>query len=113
MEVETKECEFTYASFGSIGLESAFGVANTALKEAMDIETIIEKFYAGPRRILGMEIPSIEKNAKADLTIFDPDMNWTYAGTKHSLSSNDALSGMTFTGRVLATIAKNQFLLNA
>src|SRR5262249_28243833 len=37
MEVETKECEFTYASFGSLGLESAFAAAHTALHDAVSL----------------------------------------------------------------------------
>ncbi len=112
MEIETKECEFTYAAFGSLGLESAFGAANTALREAMPLADIISKFYAGPRKILGISIPVIEKNAKADLTLFDPDVNWTYAGTKHSLSTNDALQGRNFTGRVIGTIVRGHLAIN-
>lgn len=112
MEVETKDCEFTYASFGSIGLESAFGAANTALREAMPLTDIVSKFYAGPREILGMSIPLIQKNAKAELTVFDPDIQWQYEGTKHSLSANDALRGQRFTGKVVATVSHQHLWIN-
>jgi dihydroorotase len=112
MEVETKECEFTYASFGSIGLETAFAVANTVLRFVMPLEDIIDKFCGGPRRILGVEIPMIKRGAEAELTIFDPDIEWTYTGSRHSLSRNDALTGRTFTGKVVGTVAKDRVIIN-
>lgn len=112
MEVETKECEFTYASFGSIGLETSFAVANTVLRFVMPLEDIIDKFCAGPRRILGVEIPVIRRGAEAEITIFDPDIEWTYSGSRHSLSRNDALTGRTFTGKVIATVAKDRVVIN-
>jgi len=112
MEVETKECEFTYASFGSLGLESAFAAAHTALREAVPLADIVNKFYEGPRRVLGLAVPAIEKNTKAELTLFDPGTAWTYEGTKNSLSSNDALQGRAFTGKVVATIVNGHLMIN-
>jgi dihydroorotase len=111
-EVESKDCEFTYASFGSLGLESAFGAANSALREAVSLHDIVSKFYEGPRRILNIPIPAIQRNAAAELTIFDPDIHWLYEGTRHSLSNNDALRGRQFTGRVVGTVARGQLLIN-
>ncbi len=112
MEVETKECEFTYASFGSIGLETAFAAAHTALREVMSIEDIINKFCSGPRNILGIPLPQISKGQKAELTLFDPDTDWSYGGTKHSLSHNDALKGTAFTGKVIGTVIGDHVFLN-
>ena len=112
LEVETKECEFTYASFGSLGLESAFSAAHTALKDAMPLNDIVIKFYEGPRKVLGLNVPAIERNAKAELTLFDPTINWLYEGSKKSLSSNDALRGRTFTGKAIATIVNGHLVIN-
>jgi dihydroorotase len=111
-EVESKDCEFTYASFGSLGLESAFAAANTALREIMPLYEIALKFYEGPRRVLNLPIPAIQRNAMAELTLFDPDIQWTYGGSKHSLSANDALQGRAFIGRVIATVAHGQVVIN-
>jgi dihydroorotase len=112
MEVETKECEFTYASFGSIGLETSFAAANTALRLVMPLEDIIAKFCSGPRQILGIAIPQIRRGAVAELTLFDPDIEWTYTGTSHSLSRNDALRGRAFTGKVIGSILKDHLTVN-
>jgi dihydroorotase len=112
MEVETKDCEFTYASFGSIGLETAFAAAHTALKSIMPLDRIIQKFCAGPRQILGIAIPEIRRGSRAELTLFDPDVSWHYTGTRHSLSKNDALAGKTFSGRVIATVFQGYVSIN-
>jgi dihydroorotase len=112
LEVESKECEFTYAAFGSIGLETAFAAANTALRFVMPLQEIIDKFCSGPRHILGVEVPGIIRGQVADITFFDPDIEWTYPGTRHSLSKNDALSGRTFTGKVIGSLFKGQLTIN-
>jgi dihydroorotase len=112
MEVETKECEFTYASFGSIGLETSFAAACTAVQGVLSIHDLARKFYTGPRMILQIKIPEIQRHAAADLTLFDPDAKWTYSGSKHSLSANDALLGHAFTGKVIATVSKGQLSIN-
>ncbi|MEP6645528.1 MAG: dihydroorotase [Saprospiraceae bacterium] len=112
LEIEAKDCEFTYASFGSIGLETAFAAAHTVLKEMMPVTDIVDKFCFGPARILGLPIPAIEKGALANLTLFDPGKEWTYHGSSHSLSKNDALAGASFTGKVIGTFSKGRLLIN-
>ena len=112
LEIEAKACEFTYAGFGSVGLESAFATAMTALRDTVPLETIVDKFSAGPRRILGLQIPVIERGRPAEITLFDPDLTWTYAGAVHSLSRNDALAGQTFTGKVIGTVYGGQLWIN-
>lgn len=112
LEIETKDCEFTYASFGSIGLESAFAAAHTVLSDVMPVQNIISKFTSGPRSILGLKTPLVEKGMEADLTLFDPGKEWVYPGTSHSLSKNDALLGRTLTGKVIGTVYKGQLMIN-
>jgi len=112
LEVEAKACEFTYAGFGSVGLESAFAAAHTALRDTVPLADIVDKFNAGPRRLLGLPVPPIEKGAQAELTIFDPDVQWTYEGARQSLSHNDALAGRAFTGRILGTICGGRVAIN-
>lgn len=112
MEVETKDLEFTYASFGSIGLETAFASAHTALKDQMPLEDIVDKFCFGPRRVLNFENPVIKTGQEANLTFFDPSIQWMYTGTKHSLSKNDALTGYEFQGKVVGTLYKDHLLIN-
>ncbi|HEX4886804.1 MAG TPA: dihydroorotase, partial [Luteibaculaceae bacterium] len=51
---EHKNVEFDLASFGIIGLQTAFAVLNTQLKKHLPTDKIVEKFTAGPRRVLGL-----------------------------------------------------------
>jgi dihydroorotase len=112
LEIETKDCEFTYASFGSVGLEASFSAAHTALKDSVPLRVIVDKFSSGPRRILGLDVEPIEKGQRADLTFFDPSEEWTYEGTTHSLSQNDALAGSSFSGKVIGTLCKGHLMIN-
>lgn len=112
MEVETKDLEFTYASFGSIGLETAFACAHTALNDSMPLADIVNKFSFGPRSILGFQTPVIKEGNEANLTFFDPTIEWTYPGSVHSLSTNDALSGRTFIGKAVGTLYKDHLMIN-
>jgi len=84
----------------------------TALRDTVSLETIVDKFSAGPRRILGLSTPAIERGQPAEITLFDPDLAWTYAGAVHSLSHNDALAGRTFTGKVIGTLCGGQLWIN-
>lgn len=112
MEVETKDLEFTYASFGSIGLETAFAVAHSVLNEIMPLEDIVDKFCYGPRTVLGFDMPLVKEGQEANLTMFDPTIGWIYSGSQHSLSQNDALSGREFKGKVIGTLYKDHLLIN-
>jgi dihydroorotase-like cyclic amidohydrolase len=62
--------------------------------------------------ILGLAAPQFERNQVADLTFFDPSIAWTYEGTRHSLSANDALTGYAFSGKVIGTFAKGVLMIN-
>ncbi|MDQ3017764.1 MAG: dihydroorotase, partial [Bacteroidota bacterium] len=69
-------------------------------------------FCGGPKNIMGLENIEIKKGMEADLTLFDPGVEWTYEGSVHSLSKNDAFKGSHFTGRVVGTYAKGQLMIN-
>lgn len=105
LEEETKKLEFPYAKFGSIGLETAFAIACTALQKQFTPEQWVEKAAVVPRRLLGLTVPTVTENAPANLTLFDPDTTWTFqAGNIRSKSVNTPLIGHTFQGRVLGVI---------
>ena len=109
---ECKKLEFDKADFGIIGLETCFAVANTALKEKVDLAKIIEAISNNPRRVLGLE-NKIEEGAEADLTLFNPDMKWTFAESDiKSKSKNTPFVGTGFIGKALGVINKGKLQLN-
>lgn len=111
---EHKVTEFGPASFGIIGLETAFAVANTALKGRMTLRRIIERLTAGPRSVLGMPAVHIAEGSEADMTLFDPEVNWTCEESDLvSRSHNTPFIGQRFTGRPWGIIARGQVRLHA
>lgn len=111
--IENKQCEFDIASFGSINLETTFGAANKALKDTFSLDEIITLITSKPREILGINNHVIEKGNLADLTLFDPTIEWNYSSDKIvSKSSNSALLNTNLTGRSLGIINDGQLDIN-
>ncbi|MBK6832426.1 MAG: hypothetical protein IPG92_17575 [Flavobacteriales bacterium] len=96
---EHKVLEFGPAAFGIIGLETAFAVANTALKGSTSLRRIIERLTHGPRAVLGVPTVHITEGA-TELTLFDPEADWTCTEEDlPSRSHNTPFLGQRFTGR--------------
>ncbi len=109
---EGKKMEFDKAEYGMIGLETCFAVANTALNGKVELEKIIAALANNPRRVLGLNA-KIEEGAEADLTLFNPELEWTFE-EKHiqSKSKNTPFINTTFTGKALGVINKGKLQLN-
>ncbi|MCC7246101.1 MAG: dihydroorotase [Saprospiraceae bacterium] len=103
-DIETKNLEFPYADFGMIGLETAFALCRTFAPE-LSLDMLIEKMAFAPRRILGLAVPEIKSGATAELTLFQPDAEWTFT-TQHigSRSHNTPLIGQNLRGKVLGVM---------
>lgn len=103
---EHKVLEFGQAAFGIIGLETAFAVANTAVKGRMSLRRLIERFTHGPRAVLGMPQVHIAEGTTANITLFDPELNWV-CGEQDlvSKSHNTPFLGQRLTGRPLGIVS--------
>ena len=109
-DVENKEIEFDYAAFGAIGLETAYACVQTAIKK-IEPEQLANCLSIRPRIILGLPPCEIKEGTNANLTLFDPTMEWTFERHHiHSKSRNTALIGHLLHGKVLGIINKNQFV---
>lgn len=114
LEEDLKMKEFPYAAFGAIGLETAFALANTVLGEKLELRLLIEKFSAGPRKILGIPVPEIDAGVPANFTIFDPEKAWQLTRSQiRSRSKNSPLFGKPLKGKVLATFFGKETHVNA
>ncbi len=67
-EWDSKTCEFEYAKPGMIGLETCFGVMGSL---GITAEKFVELAAVNPRKIFGLPFSPVEKNATADLTLFE------------------------------------------
>ncbi len=110
-DIERKFKEFDHASFGSIGLESGFGALNKVLSDKMPLEKIISLICQNPRKRFGLETPNVEVGAMAELTLFNPDTEYTFEEKNiKSLSKNSAFVGKELKGEVYGVVAKNEFV---
>lgn len=99
---ESKKVEFDHAEPGMINLQT-LGANLVSLAEVVKWETLIEKVTTGPRKVLGLEIPVIDVDAKANLTLFDPARVWTFdEKSNQSKSKNSPWLGQILTGKAVA-----------
>jgi dihydroorotase len=109
LEEELKKVEYPYAKHGSLGLETVFSSLNDSKK--IPIATLIEKLTEGPAKCLNIKTLSIKEGERVDLTLFDPDLNFTYSKSK-SQSQNSPFLGKKYKGKVLGTILDDDLVLN-
>ncbi|MFS4469170.1 dihydroorotase [Maribacter sp. 2210JD10-5] len=106
LNVELKHVEFDNAEYGTIGLESAFGIMN----QLFGLEKAIELLSKGRERY-GIKIPVLKEGEQANLTLFAPETSYVMKNEHISSSSkNSVFLGEKLKGKVLGTIGNNQIL---
>lgn len=107
---ECKKTEFDNAENGIIGLESAFGLLGKHIIQKIGISKIIEKISINPRKILNIKEVKIEEGEKANITLFDPNLEWTFKKEDiKSKSKNTPFIGKKLQGKALAIINNGEF----
>jgi dihydroorotase len=101
--INLKMLEFDRAPFGITGVETAVGLAFTKLQ--LPITRLIELFSINPQRIMKVAPWGLFEGSEADLTVLDPNRNWTFdVNQSRSLSRNSPFHGWTMKGKAVATI---------
>lgn len=99
---ETKKCEFSLASFGSIGLESCFGLLG---KTGLSVEDRVDVLSKMPRLILNLPEVVVDEGQSAQFTLFLPDEEWTFDKAHvQSKSKNTPFIGETLIGKAYGVI---------
>ncbi len=112
-DVETKFREFDLASFGAIGLETAFSAALMGAGKKVKLENLLLTLNQQPAALLGHDLPVIEAGQKAELVALDPTLKWTVSESEIvSKSKNSPFLGKELTGKILVTLANNQLYWN-
>ncbi len=103
-----KEVEFDAAPFGIIGLETELGLFFDLLvhtHRTIDIVRLIEMYTVEPARLLRINAGTLSIGAPADVTLIDPDLEWTVRIDKfESASHNSPFDGWKLRGRAVRTI---------
>jgi len=108
-----KQREFALASFGISGFETALGSLMSLVHDGqLTLHTLISRLTSEPARIIKHEkLGTLGIGAPADITIFDPDMDWTVdTETFASKGKNTPLAGSVLKGKVMATIAQGKLV---
>jgi len=108
---EEKESGFENAPFGVIGFETALSLAMELRKEGMTVRQIIALLTAGPARVMGIDRGVVAEGKRADITVFDPDVEWVYSKEEiQSKSKNSPFIGRKMKGRVVTTIYRGRIV---
>ena len=110
---EEKARPLTRAPSGMIGLETSLAVTLTQLYHTgkMELPAIIRRMSTNPADILGLPKGHMSLGADADLTIFDPDEEWTVDPEQFaSRARNTPFAGRRVKGRVKYTIVKGRVI---
>lgn len=115
--LEDKEVGFDQAPFGIIGLETSLGltIAELVAPGIISLPQMVEKMSTAPARIVGLNNKGVIADGKdADLTIIDPDKEWTF--TKEDIASkskNTPFIGRKLRGAVEYTIFGGKIVYKA
>jgi len=108
---EDKEREFEDATFGAPQLQTLFSALNS--KDTLQLEKLVQILSDNTRNFIQKPSPSIKIGNLADLTIFDPSMEFSFDSNQrkenilYSPFQHDKL-----TGKVLGIVNNNKLVLN-
>ncbi|HEY8489623.1 MAG TPA: dihydroorotase [Dehalococcoidia bacterium] len=115
-----KQVEFDLAAPGISNLETALAQVLTLVHAGLlDLPALVERLTAGPVRAWGLDrwvegLGTLREGAPADVTVFDPDEEWTVDPTAFaSKGRNTPLAGVRLRGRVVATVAGGRLVYAA
>lgn len=106
-----KELEFFTAPFGIASLECALPLYRKALIEPglLDWTQMLAMLTCRPARILNIQKGTLGIGDRADITIIDPDAEWTIDPNRFfSKSHNCPYAGWTVKGKVLYTLVAGE-----
>ena len=105
--------EFERCPFGIIGLETALALALTQLVHPgkISLARLVLLMSTNPARIIRRPLGRLAVGAVADITILDPNLEWTYhVAAGRSKSRNSPFDGWPFKGAAIATIVAGKIV---
>jgi dihydroorotase len=102
---DEKSVEFDAAPFGIVGLETSVGLSLKLVQDGvLTMSQLIERMSTAPCRII-KKAGTLSMGAVADITIIDPNEEWTVNAAKfRSRSRNTPFDGWKLKGRAVQTI---------
>ncbi|NDC36865.1 MAG: dihydroorotase [Proteobacteria bacterium] len=112
-EEDSKRMEFSKATFGIIGLQTALPLLLERVSDGvLSRRRAIETMSTGPARSFGIDGGTLRKGSAADLVVIDPSQEWTLSrDTIVSLSKNSPFYGRTTRGRAELVMVGGRFVV--
>ncbi|MBQ9479515.1 MAG: dihydroorotase [Selenomonadaceae bacterium] len=108
-----KEFPYDQAPSGFPGLETSLAVMLTELvsKGRMPLNKLIEKMTIAPAKVFGLDAGTLSVGAKADVTVFDPNLEWIVEPEKFmSKAKFSPFAGKKLKGKVTHTICGGKLI---
>ncbi len=106
---------FMHAANGIIGLETSLALAMGLVhKEIISPRRMVEMMCVNPARLIRMEAGSLSHGVAADISVIDPNKEWTVEPAKFlSKSRNTPFAGMRLQGKTVLTIVGGEIVYDA
>ena len=104
--LDEKDIEFNLALNGIIGLETSLPLSLRLVTDGvLTLPALVEKMSCAPAAILGINRGTLKPGSVADISIIDPELEWTVESEKlASKSKNSPFLGWSMKGRAAYTI---------
>jgi dihydroorotase len=108
--LDEKSVEFDAAPFGIVGLETSVGLSLKLVQEGiLSMADLITRMSTTPARIIRSSGGMLSVGAVADITIIDPDLDWTVNTSQFlSKSKNTPFDGWKLRGKAMRTIVEGR-----
>ena len=113
---DEKEAAFADAPNGVVGLETSLGLVYGHLVEEglIDLPTMVDRMSSAPARVFNLPGGTLKVGSPADVTVFDPEAEWTVdPATFVSKSSNTPFGGWKLKGKPRYTIVGGDVVFEA
>jgi len=104
--LDEKDLEFNEAMNGIVGLETSLPLALKLVEEGvLTLQLLVEKMVLNPAKILSIDRGTLAVGAVADVTVVDPQLEWTVEADKlASKSKNSPFLGWKLQGAARCTV---------
>jgi len=108
--LDEKDVEFNLAMNGIVGLETSLPLSLKLVEEGvLDLNQLVSVMSCNPAKILGIDRGTLKPGAVGDVTVIDPNKQWTVVAEKlESKSKNSPFIGWQMKGAAAYTIVKGQ-----
>jgi len=105
---------FALAANGVYGLETSLGLTlGLVHRSLISASRLVEMMSLNPAALLRLETGTLGIGATADITVIDPNLEWTVTPEKFlSKSRNTPFAGMRLKGRAVLTIVGGEIVFD-